>query len=320
MDSKTVTEILRIAADIDTRGFPVLEKEMERFLVLGKMFYGASLRDGSICDIAATRLGMHSVDLSWMDVGFSDTDTVLNGIRMSSKAVDLLITAFSSHETFGDGRRLTTKFPEAATVPVISLHDDFYNWQSAFVHLLGFQKQLGDLRGKQVVINWAFGSSFSSPAVAHGLMISSVLLGANVRVVAPPEFSLLNRIRRKAAEKATEADSTFEESSSFADAFADADAVFSLNWFRLNEFNHPERNSQYASKYKDWYVKKEILPEQCVISTEPSVQTDVTISSELAKSHQKTMDSWLIWRVQVLAATIIYALRESKNNMMVSVV
>jgi ornithine carbamoyltransferase len=319
MDGKTVTEILSIAADIDSSGFPDLEKEMERPLVMGKMFYGASPRDGSLCDLTAARLGMHPIDLSWTDVNFSDTDTLLNDVRMSSRVVDLLITAFSSHEAFGDGRRLTTKFPDVSTVPVISLRDDFYSWQTALAHLLGFQKQLGDLRGKQVVINWAFGSSFSSPAAAHGLMVSSVLLGADVRVVAPPEFSLLNRVRKKAAETASKAGSTFEESSSFAGAFEDADAVFSLNWFRLNEFNHPERNSQYASRYKDWYVTPEIIPEQCILSTEPPVQTDVTISSGLVQRQQNTMDSWLTWRIHALAATIMYVLRESKNGNTMSV-
>lgn len=320
MDGKTVTEILSIAADIDSNEFPCLEKEMERFLILGKMFYGASPRDGPICDLTAARLGMRPVDLSWTDVDSSDTDTLLNEVRMSSKAVDLLITAFSSNETFGDGRRLTTKFPDVSTVPVISLHDDFYNWQSALSHLLGFQNRLGDLRGKQIVISWAFGSSFSSPAVAHGLMISSALLGADVRVVAPPEFSLLNRVGKKAAEKSAEAGSTFEESSSFEDAFEDAHAVFSLNWFRLNEFNHPERNSQYASNYKDWFLTHEILPEKCIVSIEPPLQTDVTISSELMQNHWNSMDTWLVQRVLVLAATITYVLRESKNEKTVSVI
>jgi ornithine carbamoyltransferase len=320
MDSRTVTEILRIAEDIDSHGFPQLEQEMKRSLVIGKMFYGASPRDGPICDLAAARLGMCPVDLSWTDVDFSDSDALLDEVRMNSKAADLLITAFSSHETFSDGRRLTKKFPEASTVPVISLHDDFYDWQSALSHLFGFKKQLGDLRGKQVVINWAFGSTFSSPAVAHGLMISSAFLGANVRVVAPPEFSLLNRVRRKAAENASEAGSTFEESSSFADAFGNADAVFSLNWFRLDDFNHPERNSQFASKYKDWYITQENIPEQCIISTDPPLQADVTVSSELVRNRRNTIDSWLDWRVHVLAATITYVLRMSKDEKMVSVV
>jgi ornithine carbamoyltransferase len=320
MDTKTVTDILRIAADIDSQGFSQLEKEAEQQSVLGKMLYGATSHDQKICDLTAAHLGMQAVDLSWADVGLKDSATLLDELRMSSEVVDLLITAFSSHETFGDGRKLTTKFPESSDVPVISLHDDYYDWQSSLSQLFGFQKQLGDLRGKQIVVNWAFGSSFLSPAIAHGFIIESALLGADVRVVAPSEFSLLNRARKKAKDIANEVGSKFEETSVFADAFGDADAVFSLNWFRLNDFNHPERNSKFAGKYKDWYMTPQTLSRRCLFSTEPPLQTGVMLSPELAKDPRSISSSWLARRIHVLAATIVYVLRASMNNGIVSVV
>jgi len=320
MDSRTVTEILRIASDIDSQGFTQLEREVERPIVLGKMFYGATSQDQKICDLTTARLGMQAVDLSWANVDFTDSSTLLDELRMSSEVVDLLMTAFSNHETFGDGRRLSIKFPETSDVPVISLHDDFYDWQSSLSQLFGFQKQLGDLRGKQIVVNWAFGSSFLSPAIAHSFMVTSALLGANVRVVSPPEFSLLSRARRKAKDIAKDADSRFEETSVFADAFGDADAVFSLNWFRLDDFNHPERNPQFASKYKDWYMTPEMLSRNCLFSTEPPLQTGVTLSPELAQDPRNISGSWLSRRVQVLAATIVHVLRESRDTKIVSVV
>ena len=239
---------------------------------------------------------------------------------MASKAVDLLVTAFSSYETFGDGRRLTTKFPESSAVPVISLRDDFYDWQSALSHLHGFQRELGDLKGKQVVIAWGFGSSFISPAMAHGLLVTSALLGAKVRVASPPEFSLLNRVLKETKEIAAETSSTFEETADFTDAFQDADAVFSLNWLRLDDFNHPERNTQYVRKYKDWYVTQDTLSRQCIFSTEPPLQPDLTFSPDLLEDQRNISSSWLIRRVHVLAATIVYVLRESRNDGIASVV
>ena len=320
MDTKTVTEILRIAADIDSQGFTQFEKEAEQQIVLGKMLYGATSHDHKICNLVAAHLGMQAVDLSWVDVGLKDSATLLDELRMNSEVVDLLITAFSSHETFGDGRRLTTKFPQSSDVPVISLHDDFYDWQSSLSQIFGFQKQLGDLRGKQIVVNWAFGSSFLSPAIAHSFVIASALLGANIRVVAPPEFSLLNRARKKAKEITEEAGSKFEETSVFADAFGDADAVFTLNWFRLDDFNHPERNSKFVDKYKDWYMAPEILSRSCFFSTEPPLQIGVTLSPELAQDPRNLSGSWLARRVHVLAATIAHVLRESMNEGIVSVV
>ncbi|MBN2229643.1 MAG: hypothetical protein JW779_08600 [Candidatus Thorarchaeota archaeon] len=313
MDHKTASEILRIASEIESNGFADVARGITESKVLGLLFHGATLRDSSICNLAAARLNMQSVDLSWSDVDFADSNTLLEELKMASDAVDLLVTIFSGHETFGEGRRLTTKFPDYSSVPVISLRDDIYDWQSALSHIRGFQRELGDIQGKQIVINWAFGSTFASPSIAHGLLALSALLGANVRVVAPPEFSLLNRVRRKAKEIASETGSTYAEASQFDDAFKDADAVFSLNWFRLDDFNHPERNPQYASKYKDWYMTQEIIPEHCVFSTEPTMQTDLTLDSSLLGDSRNITRSWLVRRVRVLAAGTLHTLRKNGN-------
>ena len=320
MDRQTVTEILRIAADIDTHGYPQLEAELERSLVLGKMFYGATSQDRPICDLTAARLGLNAVDLNWANADITESTMLLDELRMASEAVDLLITTFSNHETFGDGRKLTKKFPESSVVPVISLHDDFYDWQSALSHLHGFQRTMGDLRGKQIVIVWGFGSSFSSPAAAHSLMVASTLVGANVRVSSPPEFSLLNRIRSKTREIASEEKSTFEETTEFTDSLKDADAVFSLNWLRLNDFNHPERSMEHARKYRDWYLTPQTLPDDCIFSTEPPFQPDLMFSPELVQDPRNISRAWLSRRVQVLASTIVHVLRQSNDEEVVSVV
>jgi len=320
MDSRTVTEILRIASTIDKDGFGAVAEDLAGAEVLGKMFHGATSRDTQICDLTTSRLGLRSVDLSWINIDMTESTLLLEELSMASKAVDLLVTAFSSHETFGDGRRLTTKFPESSAVPVISLHDDFYDWQSALSHLHGFQRELGDLKGKQVVIAWGFGSSFISPAIAHGLLVTSALLGAKVRVASPPEFSLLKRVLKEANETTTEAGSTFEETTDFTDAFRDADAVFSLNWLRLDDFNHPERNTQYAHKYRDWYVTQDTLSRQCIFSTEPPLQPDLTFSPDLLEDQRNVSSSWLVRRVHVLAATIVHVLHESRSDGIISVV
>ena len=141
-------------------------------------------------------------------------------------------------------------------------------------------------------------------------MVTSALAGADVRVVAPPDFPTLGRVRKETSQSAV----TVEATSDFANAFKDADAVYVLNWFRLNDFNHPERNTQQASKYKDWYLTQDLLPDSCVLSTDPSIQSDITVSSELLQDSRCISLSWLSRRVQILAATIDHVLRESSGS------
>ena len=310
MDSRAVTEILKVAHDIETSGFSEVSKEIRDSLIIGTMFHNAAPREVQVCELTGARLGVPMVDLSWKDVKSKETSVLLDEVRLASDAVDLLLTAFSSSETFSEGRKLAEKFPTYSDVPLINLHDDIYNWQTALSHVLGFQNRIGDLSGKQVVVSWGFGSNFTNPAIAHALMVTSALAGADVRVVAPPDFPTLGRVRKEVSQSAV----AVEETSDFANAFKDADAVYVLNWFRLNDFNHPERNAHQASKYKDWYLTQDILPDSCVLSTDPSIQSDITVSSELLHDPRCINSSWLSRRVQILSATIDHVLRESSES------
>ena len=316
MDSRAVTEILKVAHEIETRGFSRIAKGLQDPFILGTMFHNAESREAQICELTGGRLGVPVVDLSWRNVESKETSILLDELRMADSNVDLLLTAFKSNETFGEGNKLTTKFSSASKGPIVSLHDDIYNWQTALSHLSGFQNRIGDLSGKQVVVSWGFGSNFTNPAAAHALMVTSALAGANVRVVAPPDFPTLGRVRKEASKSAV----AVEETSDFDNAFKDADAVYVLNWFRLDDFNHPERNSLQASKYKDWYLTEDLLPDSCVLSSDPSIQSGLTVSPELLQDPRCINTSWLSRRVQVLAATIDHVLRESSESEIHSII
>lgn len=305
MDSRAVTEILKVAHEIETSGFSKVTRILQDPFVLGTMFHNAESREAHISELTGARLGIPVVDLSWRDVDSKETSALLDELRMAESTVDLLLTAFNSKETFGEGRKLTTKFSGASKSPIVSLHDDIYNWQTALSHVLGFQNRIGNLSGKRVVVSWGFGSNFSSPAVAHGLITTSALAGADVRVVEPPDFPTLNRVRKEAAESS----GSVEVTSDYRNAFSDADAVFVLNWFRLDDFNHPERNVNHVSKYNDWYLTEKLLPESCILSTDPSIQSGLSIDPELLQDQRCINSSWLSRRVQTLAATIHYVLR-----------
>jgi ornithine carbamoyltransferase len=309
MDSQSITEILKVAHVIENSGFSIVTRMLQDSFVLGTMFYNAEPLEMQVCNLTGARLGVPVVDLSWRDVESKDTESLLSELQMGADTVDLLITALRSNETFGEGGKLTSQFPTSTQVPVVSLHDDIYNWQTAISHLKGFQDRLGNLREKQIVVAWGFGSNFSNPAVAHSLIAASALAGANVRVVAPPDFPTLNRVRKEAAQGS----GLVEETSDFKDAFANADAVYILNWFRLDDFNHPERNVNYVSKYTDWYLSGDLLPDSCVLSTDPSIQSGLTVSPDLLKDDRCINASWQSRRVQILASTIQYALRTESS-------
>lgn len=307
--------IIQVAKSIEASGFSVIHETLKKVKVIGRIFHGASPLEAQVTDIAAARLDHKIIDLGWPNVATMSTDAMLDSVRMSSKAVDLLLTAFSSSDTFGEGRVLTNQFAQASGVPLVSLHDDVYAWQDALTVLLGLEVHLGSISGKQIVVTWAFGNSFVNPAPAHSLLIAALAFGANVRLISPPEFSFLNRVRRVARDTSMCSNVLFEDENKFEGALQDADAVFALNWFRLDDFNHPERNPNHAKEYKDWFVNEDIISERCVFSTAPPSQSGLLASKKLLESDQNITHFWLKHRVIVLAATIAHLLESSTLSM-----
>jgi len=294
--------IFQIAREVESSGYRKLRKTLEHVEVVGRLLHGESPLEKQVCTMTAARLGHTVVDLGWNGADSMSTDELLDSVRMASNVSDLLLTVFSSNETFGEGRRLTKQFAEIASVPLASLHDDVYAWQSALANLLGIEQRLGGLAEKQLVITWGFGNSFLNPAPANSILISALAFGAHVRLVSPSKFSILNRVRRVAEDTSQCYNVLYEEVDEFEGSFTDADAIFALNWMRLDDFNHPERNRDFALQFREWHF--ETLPEHTVFSTLPYTQPELLASRKILGSDQNITPLWLRNRVTTLAATI----------------
>lgn len=308
--------IFQIAKSIETSGYSAVSKSLDSVKVVGRLLHGASTFETQISSMAAARLGHTTVDLGWTDADTMSTEELLETVRLAGKASDILLTAFSSSETFGEGRMLTKQFANTSKTPLASLHDDVYAWQSALANLLGLESRLNGLAGKQIVITWGFGDSFSSPAPANSTLISALAFGAHVRVVAPSKFSFLNRVRRVAEDTSQCCNVLYEEVDEFEGSFKKADAVFALNWMRLDDFNHPERNLEHAKEFKDWHF--DALPEKTIFSTLPHANSGLMASRKVLGSDHDITHLWLKNRVTTLAATLAYLIESSSSDAPVS--
>ncbi len=307
--------IIQIAKNVDSSGFSTIQEALQNIKVAGRIFHGESPLENQVTDITAARLNHEIIDQGWSDAAAMSTDAMLDSVRMSSEAVDILLTAFSSSDTFGEGRILTDQFAHSSSVPLVSLHDDVYAWQDALTTLLGLESRLGSVSGKQVVVTWGFGNSFVNPAPAHSLLIAALAFGANVRLITPPEFSFLNRVRRVARDTSMCSNVLFEEDNEFEGALKDADAVFALNWLRLDDFSRPERNLSQAREFKNWFVDEDAISEKCVFSTVPPAQSGLLASRKVLERDRNITPFWLKHRIIVLAATIAHMVESSTKSM-----
>jgi ornithine carbamoyltransferase len=308
-------DIIQIAKGIDSSGFSTIGESLQKVRVVGRILHGESPIETKVTDIAAARLNHEIINLGWPDVETMSTDAMLDSVRMSSESVDFLLTAFASSDTFGEGRILTNQFAQTSSVPLLSLHDDVYAWQDALTALLGLESRLGGVSGKQIAVTWGFGSSFVNPAPAHSLLIAALAFGANVRLLSPSEFSFLNRVRRVARDTSMCSNVLFEEEHEFEGSLKDADAVFALNWLRLDDFNHPERNQTHAREFKNWFVDVDTISERCIFSSVPPVQSGLLASRTILESDRNITPLWLKYRTITLAATIAHMVESSSHSM-----
>ncbi|MFW9890454.1 MAG: hypothetical protein ACFFER_19945 [Candidatus Thorarchaeota archaeon] len=240
--------------------------------VLGSFLHCSSPLERRVLEIAAARMGCRTVSLGWDDAQRMSAESILREFNMYSDAVDMLLTAFIDIDTFGAGRRVVELLGAASRVPLVNLSDDIYAPQPALAVTAALWEHLGGLKGKNIAVSWGFGSRHVLPSTAHSLCLLGATLGANIKVVSPVDFPLLNRVLRDAQERVKTAEGEFEECHVF-NSFDDVDAVYAINWCRLDDFNRSERNTQYASKSRDWHFTRDVLPQKALFVTIPPVQT-----------------------------------------------
>ncbi|MFX1264605.1 MAG: hypothetical protein ACFFH0_04460 [Promethearchaeota archaeon] len=272
--------------------------------LVGSLLHGVSSTESRVLQLASARLGYRHVALGWDDVKAKSDEALTNELSMFSQAVDILVTGFIDRETLGAGRAITEEFARISEVPMISLADEVFAPQPALSVAASFWEHLGGLKGKRIAVCWGFGSKFVLPNTAHSLLLILASLGADVVLASPPDFSLLKRVTRDASERATQSGAIFEESAELEETVQTVDAVFAANWCRLDNYSHPERNADHASRFRDWYFKDEALPSNCAFLTEPSVQKDLLLDARLWKSDRNLTRGWILKRSQALIASI----------------
>lgn len=301
-----IGDILQTAGSFMQHGFGDLPPDIHLPALVGTALHNVPSSDSTVTHAAAARLGSSLVDFPLQEKRAMMSEEILEHLASFSAIVDIVLAGYVDNETFGAGRVLTERFSEWTRSPLLCLRDDVYAHQSALAELLGLSARMGGLEKRRIAVSWGFGSAFGLPTTAHSLILAALITGASVRVVAPDKFSLLRRVMREGAKVANSPDSQLEEVHEFEGSFRDVDAVFALNWCRLDDFNHPERNPQYASEFRDWYFTSEKLPNGCTFVTEPPMQTELLASKDLLYGPTSLTTTWFGRRVAALAATIVW--------------
>ncbi len=115
------------------------------------------------------------------------------------------------------------------------------------------EKKGHDLRGKKVVMSWAYAKSYTKPL---SLPVSVVQLftqfGADVTLAHPPGFELMPEILRDAQENARKTGGSFRIVNDMDEAFVGADVVYPKSWGPLYSIPDPQESAEAIKRYSNW--------------------------------------------------------------------
>ncbi len=308
VNSDTLDKILAFADDTFSIRSSIRPPELHDTNHIGGLFYESpSLEIESILN-SVNRIGIPLTPFSWNHGAALSTDELLIRFRMVSEAVDFLLTSFIDLISFSEGRLFTEKLAKNSIIPSFSIRDDVYANLSGLAILLGIRQALGSLAGKRISVMWVYGSNFVLPSVAHFVILQGAKLGANMSLVTPDKFPVLNRVIRKS--ESYGGIEVIEHTDTFP---IKADVVIPINWCRIEDFSHPERYSDVASEFRDWYLDDHKIAEDCLLISEPPLQMDVSVSKRLIQGKSNLISGWYNLVASSLVSTMRFVKTESNK-------
>jgi N-acetylornithine carbamoyltransferase len=131
---------------------------------------------------------------------------------------------------------------------------DTYHPHQCLADLMTIWEKKGrDLRGKKMVVSWAYAASYAKPiSVPQSLILQMPRFGLDVTLAHPPEFELLPEIMDQAREQASKYKTNFNVVHSMEEGFEDADIVYAKSWGPLVTTSDPDEITKVTQKYESW--------------------------------------------------------------------
>ena len=219
--------------------------------VLGMLFFFSSTRTRCSFEAGIAQLGGHGafIDSRTTQISHGDTDKEIGEIL--GRYFDGIAIRQCD---WGIGNRYLNLVAEASRAPVFNMQCDLYHPFQCLADLMTVIEKKGrDLRGKKMVVSWAYASSYLKPmSVPQSLILQMPRFGLDVTLAYPKEFELRPDIVEEAQAQASKNNTGFEIVHDMDEAFQDADIVYAKSWGPMMTTADPDEGKQLQDKYESW--------------------------------------------------------------------
>src|SRR5438067_7969208 len=209
--------------------------------VLAMLFFFSSTRTRASFEAGMAQLGGHAQFIDSQTTQISHGDTAKEIGEILGRYNDGIAIR---HVDWGQGNRYIREVAAASRVPVFNMQCDVYHPHQALADLMTIIERFGDPRGKTIDVSWAYAASYQKPiSVPQSLVTLLPRFGMNVRLVHPPEFTLMPEIMDLAQENARRARVGFEVLHDFDGGMRDAHVVYAKSWGALLTTEDPDEGA-----------------------------------------------------------------------------
>ncbi len=218
---------------------------------LAMLFFFSSTRTRGSFEAGMAQLGGHAAFIESRTTQISHGDTEKELGEIFGRYFDGIAIR---HVDWGVGNRYLNFVAEASRVPVLNMQCDLYHPHQILADLMTIIEKKGrDLRGKRMVVSWAYAASYLKPiSVPQSLILQMPRFGLDLVLAHPPEFGLQPEIVDQARGLAHKYRTGFEVMDDMEAAFEGADVVYAKSWGPLLTTTDPERGKKIQEQYKSW--------------------------------------------------------------------
>jgi ornithine carbamoyltransferase len=210
---------------------------------LAMIFEKSSTRTRVSFETGITQLGGHALFLDGNDIQLKRGETIVDTAKVLSRYVDGIMIRTFSHEN-------VIELAKNATIPVINgLSDSFHPCQ-ALTDFFTIYEREESLAG----VTMAYVGDGNN--VANSLIQCAALLGANISVACPKDYTPEASVIEESQRLASTTGSNIKIGTDPREAVKDADYVYTDVWISMGEEKAAAKKKKILAKYK---ITKELL-------------------------------------------------------------
>jgi N-acetylornithine carbamoyltransferase len=218
--------------------------------VLAMLFFFSSTRTRASFEAGIAQLGGHGQFIEAKSTQIAHGDTAKEIGEILGRYNDGIAIR---NVDWGIGNAYLNEVAAASRVPVLNMQCDQYHPFQVLADLLTIKEKLGDPRRRTITVSWAYAKSYQKPmSVPQDLIQLATRYGMNVRLVHPPEYTLMPDIVEQAKENARRSGGTLELMDDFDAGMTGSDVVYAKSWGPLLVAKTDEEGAAIGERYADW--------------------------------------------------------------------